>query len=119
MIMRPQSFARGLRWVVAALALAGPAAAQSPPQLRLADELDMPGDGYCVDVLGVGRTARADLPLVAHNCLAGRGAVDRVAIFEDGRIHMPAFDACLTAFGVVRPLPGAPVVLRPCGADES
>ena len=96
-----------------------PASAQTAPQLRLADDLDVPGEGYCVDVLGVNRTARADLPLVAHNCLPDRGSADRVAVYEAGRIRMPAFDACLTAFGVVRPLPGAPVILRPCGADES
>ena len=101
------------------LLLGDPAAAQEVPQLRLADDLDMPGDGYCVDVLGVGSTARADLPLVAHNCLAARGSVDRLATFDDGRIEMPAFDACVTAFGVTAPLPGSPLVLRPCGAREN
>lgn len=88
-------------------------------QLRLADPLDFPDEGYCVDVIGVGETARDDLPLVAHNCLPARGSVDRIAIVKDGRFYMPAFDACLTAFGVTTALPGSPVILRPCGAQES
>ncbi|MEM8792467.1 MAG: hypothetical protein AAGE80_12680 [Pseudomonadota bacterium] len=101
------------------LMLAAAAGAQTPSQMRLADTLDFPGEGYCIDVLGVGQTARADLPLVVHNCLPERGSVDRVAVFRDGRIEMPAFGACVTAFGVVTPLPGVPVILRPCGTDES
>ncbi len=109
-----------MRWLALCLGLlCGPATAQDVPQLRLADDLDMPSDGYCIDVLGVGPTARADLPLVAHNCLSARGSVDRMAVFEDGRIEMPAFDACVTAFGVTAPLAGSPLILRPCGARES
>ena len=69
----------------------------SAQQLRLEDPLDFPQEGYCVDVLGVGDTARADLPLVAHNCLPGRESVDRIVTEQDGRLYMPAFDACLTA----------------------
>ena len=91
----------------------------SAQQLRLEDPLDFPEEGYCVDVLGVGDTARADLPLVAHNCLPGRESVDRIVTVQDGRFYMPAFDACLTAFGVTTALPGSPVLLRPCGARES
>ena len=91
----------------------------SAQQLRLEDPLDFPQEGYCVDVLGVGDTARADLPLVAHNCLPGRESVDRIVTEQDGRLYMPAFDACLTAFGVTTALPGSPVILRPCGARES
>ncbi|MEM7528587.1 MAG: hypothetical protein AAF416_13030 [Pseudomonadota bacterium] len=89
------------------------------PQLRLADDLGFPDEGYCIDVIGVGQSARADLPLIVHNCLPERGSVDRMAVLRDGRIEMPAFDACVTAFGVRTPLPGAPVILRPCGIDES
>ncbi len=107
------------RSVLLALLCAGPAFAQAPPQLRLADDLDFSGEGYCVDVLGVGDTARADLPLVAHNCLPERNSSDRVVVKGGGRLRMPAFDACLTAFGVVIPLPGSPVILRPCGTRES
>lgn len=88
-------------------------------QLRLADPLDFPREGYCVDVLGVGDTARADLPLVAHNCLPRRESSDRVVTERNGRLYMPAFNACLTAFGVTTALPGSPVILRPCGARES
>ncbi|MEO1159044.1 MAG: hypothetical protein AAFW74_01145 [Pseudomonadota bacterium] len=95
------------------------AAARDAPQLRLADDLDYPGEGYCIDVPGVGETARTDLPLVAHNCLPERRSVDRVALERDGRLFMPAFNACVTAFGVNTALPGSPVLLRPCGASES
>jgi len=87
-------------------------------QLRLDDPLDFPAEGYCVDVLGVGNTARADLPLVAHNCLPWRDSSDRIVTVQDGRFYMPAFDACLTAFGVTTALPGSPVILRPCGGQE-
>ena len=95
------------------------ASAQNAPQLRLASDLDYPGEGYCVDVPGVGKTARKDLPLVVHNCLPERNSVDRVVVEQNGRLAMPAFDACVTAFGVNAPLPGSPVLLRPCGGSES
>ncbi|MEM8818980.1 MAG: hypothetical protein AAGE90_05565 [Pseudomonadota bacterium] len=93
--------------------------AAANPQMRLADELDFPGEGYCIDVLGVGATARTDLPLVVHNCIPGRQTEDRVAVYRDGRIEMPAYDACVTAIGVTAPLPGSAVMLRPCGGHES
>ncbi|WP_299775105.1 RICIN domain-containing protein [uncultured Tateyamaria sp.] len=88
-------------------------------QMRLLDDLDFPGEGYCIDVPGVGLTARTDLPLVLHNCLPSRNSVDRVAEERDGRIYMPAYDACVTAFGVMSVLPGVPVMLRECGTNES
>lgn len=88
-------------------------------QMRLLDDLDYPGEGYCIDVLGVGETARTDLPLVLHNCLPMRNSADRIAEEHDGRIYMSAYDACVTAFGVRGVLPGVPVMLRECGADES
>lgn len=93
-------------------------AAQTISQLRLENPLDFPQEGYCVDVVGVASEARVDLPLVAHNCLPGRESVDRYVVVRDGRLYMPAFDACLTAFGVVTALPGSPVILRPCGVRE-
>lgn len=115
---QPSGFRTACIGAVAALGVTA-AAADEAPQLRLADPLDFPGEGYCVDVLGVGPTARADLPLVVHNCLPERGSVDRVVVVRDGRLEMPAFAACVTAFGVVKPLPGAAVILRPCGVSES
>ena len=111
-----------LQAVVIASTISAPvqwAVAQDAPQLRLADDLDFPGEGYCIDVPGVGDTARTDLPLVAHNCLPERNSVDRVALERDGRLVMLAFDACVTAFGVNTALPGSPVLLRPCGVSES
>ena len=103
---------------VVTLSLEG-ATAQDTPQMRLSDDLDFPGEGYCIDVPGVGETARADLPLVVHNCLPERRSADRIVFERDGRLVMPAFDRCVTAFGVNTPLPGAPVLLRPCGGQES
>lgn len=87
--------------------------------MRLADPLDFPEEGYCIDVPGVGPSARTDLPLVMHNCLPSLPRVDRQAVERDGRILLPAYNACVTAFGVVTPLPGAAVILRPCGVRES
>lgn len=107
----------GFLCLLAALTTA--ALADVPPQMRLADDLDFPGEGYCIDVVGVGATARTDLPLVVHNCLPERGSVDRVVLERDGRLVFPAYDACVTAFGVVAPLPGSAVILQPCGARGS
>lgn len=101
---------------VALVALPSMAAANS--QLRLADPLDFAQEGYCVDVVGVGEAARADLPLVAHNCLPGRESADRIVIEKDDLLYMPAYDACLTAFGVTTALPGSPLLLRRCGVRE-
>lgn len=101
------------------LALGAGLVAQTSPQMRLIDDLDFPGEGYCIDVVGVGQTARTDLPLVAHNCRPDRGSVDRVVIEREGRLVFPAYDACVTAFGVRAPLPGAAVILQPCGSGGS
>lgn len=80
--------------VIACCALATAAAQESAPQMRLADPLDRPGESYCIDALGVGDTARADLPLVVHNCLPERASSDRIVIEQDGRLvsqpSMPA-----------------------------
>lgn len=105
--------------MLAGLLLAGQGMADTPPQMRLADDLDFPGEGYCIDVVGVGATARIDMPLVAHNCLPERGSTDRVVVEREGRLIFPAYDACVTAFGVVAPLPGSAVVLQPCGGGDA
>ncbi|MEM8821031.1 MAG: hypothetical protein AAGE90_16125 [Pseudomonadota bacterium] len=60
----------------ALIARAEPAHVEGVPQIRLANDLGSPGEGYCIDVVGVGRDARADLPLVVHNCLPKRGSAD-------------------------------------------
>ncbi|MEO1775237.1 MAG: hypothetical protein AAFS07_09820 [Pseudomonadota bacterium] len=108
-------------WILGllAVALATGASAEPPPQMRLLDDLDFPGEGYCIDVVGVGMSARTDMPLVAHNCLPARGSVDRVVVMREGRLRFPAYDACVTAFGVVAPLPGSAVVLQPCGGGDA
>ncbi len=86
--------------------------------LRLVDRLDRPADGYCLDILGGGRNLRLDVPIFAHNCkptLTNDSAVDRLA---DGGIRFAAVDLCITAAGVnSKALPGASILLRPCGHD--
>ncbi|MEM9210504.1 MAG: hypothetical protein AAGA63_03390 [Pseudomonadota bacterium] len=105
--------------IICVFAFAKPTSAQDFPQMRLLSDLDFPGEGYCIDVVGVGPSARTDLPLVMHNCLPRMDRVDRYAVFEEGKVKMPAFDACVTAFGVNGVLPGSPVLLRPCDRQES
>ncbi|WP_227271024.1 RICIN domain-containing protein [Roseobacter weihaiensis] len=116
-----KSLSAGACAVLGLLFSASPGAAETGPQLRTQSDLGFPEEGYCVDVLGIGDTARADLPLIAHNCLPEAHASDRfVEVLSDGRLYMPAFESCVTAFAVGEGLlPGAPVVLRPCGAEES
>lgn len=108
-----------LAMAIEVVMLGVPAFAQSAPQMRPLPDLDRPGESYCIDVLGAGVTARADLSLLAHNCLPGRGGEDRIATLRDSRILMPAFGACVTAFGVRAPLPRPPLMPRPRGAQES
>lgn len=115
----PGIWANLLLALLLVLGVAAELRAQALPQMKLSDDLDRPGEGYCIDVLGVGPTARTDLPLVVHNCLPALARVDRHAEFGNGRIRFPAFELCVTAFGVVAPLPGAAVILRPCGGNES
>lgn len=107
-------------FTAALLAFALPAAAEQPAHLRLVDRLDRPQDGYCFDVIGSGGAFRPDLPLVAHNCKPAR-APDGVLVHQpNGALRFPAFDACVTAMGVGRSLlPGAALMLRPCGGRES
>lgn len=113
-----------MRAALCALALAlsaAPAAAEDGPagHLRLIDRLDRPVDGYCLDVLGVGRAPRADLPIFAHNCKSRLTPDSAVALTAAGRIKFVALDLCVTAFGVNgATLPGAPILTRGCGARE-
>ncbi|MEM8878512.1 MAG: hypothetical protein AAGD23_11680 [Pseudomonadota bacterium] len=87
--------------------------------LQLVERLDRPSDGYCLDVLGAGGTYRPDLPVNAHNCKAGIAPDGLVELRDDGTLYFPAFDRCLTAFGVNRrSLPGAMLLLRGCSVDE-
>lgn len=118
-MMRPTTYALSLVLAANLVASLPALADQAAAQMRLLDDLDFPGEGYCIDVPGVGQTARTDLPLVMHNCLPERGSIDRIAEERDGRIYMPAYDACVTALGVWSVLPGVPVMLRPCGENES
>ncbi|MDJ0779422.1 MAG: hypothetical protein QNJ85_16260 [Gammaproteobacteria bacterium] len=86
--------------------------------LRLVAVLDRPMDGYCVDILGVGQWLRVDLPLFAHNCKPALTVDSAVVMRDNGQLHFPAVDRCITVAGVnARALPGASVLLRPC--DES
>ena len=106
--------------LVVALFAAGPAGAQplAGGYLRLADRLDRPGDGYCLDIPGAGDWTQLHRALVAHNCKTpGRHADELVEWTPDGRLRFPAYDLCVTAQGVFRrTLPGAALVLNRCGA---
>ena len=84
--------------------------------LRLKDRLDRPVDGYCLDILGVGDSLRVELPIFAHNCKPGLTVDSAVQLRDGGGIVFPAVGLCITAAGVNgRALPGAAIVLRPCG----
>ena len=84
--------------------------------LRLKDRLDRPVDGYCLDILGVGKALRLEVPIFAHNCKGGLTGDSAIALRKDGKIAFPAVDLCITAAGVSgRALPGASILLRPCG----
>ena len=99
--------------------IAGPPAfAESPKlgHLRLIDRLDRPVDGYCLDILGVGRSMRLEVPIFAHNCKPALTSDSALHITETGAIRFAAVDLCITAAGVnSRALPGAAIILRPCG----
>lgn len=113
-----------LRLSLSCIAIACAVAASTPiargqtdgvGHLRLIDRLDRPTDGYCLDVLGVGRNLRPDLPIFAHNCKSGLTPDSAVTLTEKGEIVFTALNLCVTAFGVNgRALPGAPIILRPC-----
>lgn len=93
--------------------------AQQNDQLRLTDGLDMPSEGYCIDVVGAGGNIRTDLPLVVHNCLPNAPVPDRNVVFRlDGTIYFPAFKKCATVFGVNGVLPGSPLMLADCGVRQ-
>ena len=49
--------------------------------LMLADRLDRPQDGYCLDVPGSGDWVNFSMPLTAHNCKTGQFA-DESVVFD-------------------------------------
>ena len=101
-------------------AAAWPASPTQPSHLRLVDRLDRPSDGYCVDILGTPRRLRLDVPLFAHNCKPRLTVDSAVTFTPDGRIRFPAVKRCVTVAGVnSRALPGAAVLLRPCGGAQA
>lgn len=84
--------------------------------LRLKDRLDRPVDGYCLDILGVGQALRLEVPVFAHNCKGRLTNDSAIELRKDGKIAFPAVELCITAAGVNgRALPGASILLRPCG----
>ena len=86
--------------------------------LKLADHLDRPVDGYCLDVPGAGGRFRLDKPLTVHNCKSGRAPDGVVVHRDDGTLWFPAFDLCVTAMGTNRgALPGSALMPKPC--DET
>lgn len=107
--------------LLAALALTSPAYAwqEGAGYLELADRLDRPEDGYCIDLPGSGDWVDFSMPLTAHNCkLPGLYADEAVSFTSPGPIVFPAYDGCVTATGINGgSLPGASIILRPCATD--
>ena len=88
--------------------------------LRLADRLDRPQDGYCLDITGAGEWTQLHRPLIVHNCKTPRAiaADELVQWTPQNQLRFPAFNLCATAHGIFRrTIPGAPVVLNHCGAE--
>ena len=84
--------------------------------LRLVDRLDRPQDGYCLDILGVGRNMRLEVPIFAHNCKPFLTDDSAVEFTDAGEIRFVAVNLCITAAGVNSTiLPGAAILLRGCG----
>ena len=112
---------RRLAALLLAPMLASPAAAwqEGAGYLELADRLDRPGDGYCLDLPGSGDWVEFSMPLNAHNCKRPGLFADEAVVFASpGPIRFPAYEGCVTAVGLNgASLPGAPVMLRPCAAD--
>ncbi|MEM8974748.1 MAG: RICIN domain-containing protein [Pseudomonadota bacterium] len=109
---------RSLLFLFATFAVSSAAIADSKSygHLRLKDRLDRPVDGYCLDILGVGQSLRLEVPIFAHNCKGGLTNDSAMELRKDGKIAFPAVDLCITAAGVNgRALPGASILLRPCG----
>lgn len=106
----------GLSGLMGLSALTGAAEGGEPSHLRLIDRLDRPSDGYCVDILGTPGNLRVDLPLFAHNCKRGLTSDSAVVLDPEGQVRFPAVNLCITVAGVNSgALPGAAVLLRPCG----
>ncbi len=108
----------GLLCSILSPALAQTSWLENATQLKLVDELDMPGEGYCIDIVGAGTTMRFDMPLIAYNCVLGLFPDRTVTMRNDGTLFFPAFDGCVTVMGLnERALPGTSVMIKPCGQD--
>lgn len=84
--------------------------------MRLINDLDMPQDGWCLDVVGSGPNVRFDMPLIGHNCKPGLYADEAVIFRNDGTLYFPAFNGCVTVMGLnKKALPGAAIMLKACG----
>jgi len=102
--------------LVVAYSVAANARQDKIGHLRLKDRLDRPVDGYCLDILGIGRNMRLEVPVFAHNCKPGLTPDSAISLGQNGRIRFAAVNLCITAAGVNgRALPGAAIILRPCG----
>lgn len=88
--------------------------------LELADRLDRPVDGWCLDAPGSGDWVDLSVPLNAHNCKGPEFYPDEAVVFDrsPGPIRFPAYGGCVTALGRDgRSLPLTPVTARPCVGD--
>ena len=102
--------------IIAVIAASGgQAVAADLIHVRLADRLDRPADGYCLDILGTGTSLLLDVPLFAHNCKNGPTPDSAVTFSDNGQLVFPAASVCVTAFGLNNTvLPGTLILLRPC-----
>ena len=112
--MRPLTiWLAGLALVIAISA--SQAVAEESFHVSLKNRLDLPEEGYCLDILGWGQTIRADLPLFVVNCKDEATPDSSVVYTKEGQLRFPDVQVCVTAFGVNNTvLPGSSVLLRPC-----
>ena len=96
--------------------------AQAQPYLALADRLDRPSDGYCIDIAGSGHWIDVSVPLSAHNC-KGPGIYPDQAVRHDpasGQVRFYQLNVCLTALGRAgRTLPQMPLLAQPCATPAT
>lgn len=112
--MRPRSLLVGT--FILALSPAAADWREGAGYLELADRLDRPQDGYCLDIPGSGDWTMLWAPLTAHNCKLPGLFADEAVIFDSpGAIRFPAHQVCVTAQGLRgTALPGVSLMAHPC-----
>ncbi|QPF71646.1 RICIN domain-containing protein [Roseateles sp. DAIF2] len=91
--------------------------AQPKPYLALADRLDRPQDGYCIDIAGSGDWIDVTIPLAAHNCKGPATYPDQAVRYDpaSGQVRFYRLQVCMTALGRNgRSLAQMPLLAQPC-----